>query len=90
MSDLTGRAQELLANITTGPWRITRTLPMDVVSADDQFVIRVSDSTGSGDAEFIAAAPELVAGLLAALAQLESATDLGTGRPSIVAGDSHE
>lgn len=77
MTDLVSRARELLAKITPGPWRA------DWEDADDWWCITAQPTGGmvcpevttvqgtEPDAEFIAAAPDLIAGLLDEVERLQ-------------------
>lgn len=78
MSDLTDRAEQLLAGITPGPWDADKARDgyMSITSPNGP-VVWATGQPGSGanifdrDAAFIAAAPTLVADLLAEVKRLE-------------------
>lgn len=77
MSDLTDRAEQLLAGITPGPWDADKARDgyMSITSPNGP-VVWATGQPGSGanifdrDAAFIAAAPTLVADLLAEVKRL--------------------
>lgn len=81
--DLKARAQQLLDSITPAPWvwqTNDKGYPQQIVANDDGLVLVAETYTGpehpAAEAEFIAAAPELVRELLAALETAEASRDL--------------
>ena len=75
MSDITDRARGLLDRITPGQWEIDQQDSYhDVWAADGEQIVQIVASFDPAptleDAEFIAAAPDLVRGLLAEVERL--------------------
>ncbi|OBC12162.1 hypothetical protein A5788_22250 [Gordonia sp. 852002-50816_SCH5313054-c] len=80
MSDIVERAERLLAGITPGPWWWTNELRQRLIAggseddlSDAREIVRCAAllHPDKADAEFIAAAPQLVADLLAEVKRLE-------------------
>lgn len=80
--DVKARAHQLLDSITPAPWvwqTNDKGYPQQIVANDDGLVLVAETYTGpehpAAEAEFIAAAPELVRELLAALERAEAERD---------------
>lgn len=74
MSDIVTRARELLAGITPGPWTFNLshgTRNVYSVTSPDVYAAVAQNIWGSETAEFIAAAPQLVADLANEVEQLQ-------------------